>query len=253
MNEKDFWKRQVARWSTLPFGKDVGHVKSSEALEWTDQELSRKWNMANLRGWANAKWYLLHYADKFRGQDVLDIGPGIGLDGIYLAQHGARMVFADIAPDNLKLLERICELKKVRAAFIVLEGPYAPDFGIVFDAIMSIGMIHHSPFEMMKSEMASFTYYLKPGGTMAGMVYPKERWEAHGRPSFEEFAIKTDWAGTPWAEWYDREKILRLFGDNFRLNWWQNFNHDKFAWFDLTKIKNGPRRYEGPDESPPPD
>jgi len=79
------------------------------------------------------------------------------------------------------------------------------------------------------------------------MVYPKERWEAHGEPSFEEFAVKTDWAGTPWSEWYDQEKILKLFGDNFKLNWWKNFNDDKFAWFDLTKTGNGPRRYGGPE------
>lgn len=243
--ERAFWERQKERWSTVPFA-GVARVKSSEALEWPDRELTQKWHRANVHGFKTAEWYLTDYAERFKGKDVLDIGPGIGLDGVYLAQHGAHMHFADIVPDNLKLLERICDLKRIKAHFFLIDDPFRVRFPIMFDAIMAVGMVHHAPFAWMKREMAEFTYYLKPGGTVALMAYPKERWVAASEPDFEKFGTMTDGPGTPWAEWYDGDKMLALFGDNFTLNWWRVFGNDKFAWFDLTKERGGPPRYEGP-------
>ena len=42
---------------------------------------------------------------------------------------------------------------------------------------------------------------------------------------------------TPWVEWYDDDKVARLFGPDLSLNWSRNFGHDgiEFNWFELTR------------------
>ena len=59
-----------------------------------------------------------------------------------------------------------------------------------------------------------------------------------GALDFSEFGEKTDGAETPWAEWYDKIKILQLFDElNFSLTYEKTFGfHEKeFIWHELTK------------------
>jgi len=69
------------------------------------------------------------------------------------------------------------------------------------------------------------------------LAYPRERFKLLGVRDFVAFGAKTDGERTPWAEWYDDEKVGRLFGDGFTLNWSRCFGKHEtdFVWFDLTK------------------
>ena len=44
------------------------------------------------------------------------------------------------------------------------------------------------------------------------LAYPRERYEALGATSFEDFGRRCDGERTPWVEWYDDDKVRRLFG-----------------------------------------
>ncbi len=232
----DIWELNKEKWRELPIGGGNGlRAFSSDILQWPDGRLLAQWKAAKDYAMREAAWYLEYYAPIFKGSDVCEIGPGIGLDGIFFAERGARMTFADIVPDNLKLLRRICGLQGIRAEFYEINGPFKFNFAHNFDAFLMIGIIHHSPFDFMRRELRAMMKFLNPGGRAAIMAYPKARYEATGARDFAEFARMTDGPRTPWAEWYDDAKIGRLFGRRFELNWSLNFNHDKFAWFDLTK------------------
>jgi SAM-dependent methyltransferase len=234
-----FERRTREKWRELPATRS-GRVFSADLLEWPDDKLLEYWEECRRQIVAPAAhgWFLEQYATKLGGLDVLEVGPGIGIDGIHFAQHGARMTFADIVEDNLALLRRICALKGVEADTHFIEDFLRFDFDRAFDAFLFIGSMHHAPFEFAQREVAALAPFLKPGGRVVMLAYPKERYIATGARDFEEFAARTDGARTPWAEWYDEMKVGQLFGPAFRLNWSRRFGQQdiEFIWFDLAKV-----------------
>ena len=103
-----------------------------------------------------------------------------------------------------------------------------------FDVVTAVGSLHNAPFDVMKHEVAELVRHLKVGGRWLQLAYPKARWEREGMPPFEKWGTLTDGEGTPYCEWYDMEKLLRLlkpadFEPLFHYEW---HNHD-FNWFDL--------------------
>ncbi|MBN1917649.1 MAG: class I SAM-dependent methyltransferase [Verrucomicrobia bacterium] len=234
-----FEHRTRDKWREVPSTRS-GRAFSANLLEWPDDALLEYWegcrrevSVPEIRG-----WFQDLYAPEFEGKDVLEVGPGIGIDGIFFAQHGARLTFADIVEENLALVRRLCALKGVEARTTFIEDFFHYEFDTPFDAFMFIGSMHHAPFEFSRRQAAALTPFLRPGGRVVMLAYPKVRYELSGATSFEEFAKKTDGERTPWAEWYDDEKTGRLFGPGFRLNWSRCFGRKPtdFIWFDLTKV-----------------
>lgn len=233
-----FEQRTREKWREIPSTRE-GRVLSTDLLEWPDDRLLDYWervrrevSVPEARGWFQER-----YASAFAGMDVADVGPGIGIDGIYFAQHGARVTFVDIVEENLTLLRRLCGIKGVAADFYYINDFFHYRFDKRFDVFMFIGSMHHAPFEFSRRQAAAMTPFLRPGGRVVMLAYPKERFVATGARDFEEFAKRTDGERTPWAEWYDEEKVCRLFGPDFRLNWSRRFGQQgiEFIWFDLIK------------------
>jgi radical SAM superfamily enzyme YgiQ (UPF0313 family)/tetratricopeptide (TPR) repeat protein len=229
------------KWIEVP-GTRQGRVFSSEMLKWPDDQLLSFWEdceketcVLEVRG-----WYQNVYKDMFRGCNIADVGPGVGLDGIFFAQHGAKVTFVDIVQDNLKLLERICKLKGIEARYYYIDDFFNFKFEDRFDAFLFVGSLINAPFDFTQRQVNAMTSFLKTGGKIAMLAYPKERYEQSGARDFAEFGKMTDGERTPWCEWYDDEKISALFGSDFRLEWSRDFGKDniEFNWFDLTKSGN---------------
>ena len=182
-------------------------------------------------------WYQSYYKEMFQGKHIADIGPGIGLDGIFYAQHGARVTFIDINKESLALLERICKLKGIDAEYYFIEDFENYTFAKMFDAFVCIGSLINAPFDFTKKQVAGLTKHLQPGGKVLFLGYPYERFLASGAKDGAEFAKITDGERTPWEEWYDAVKITQLFGSKFILNWGVNFGKDniEFNFFELEK------------------
>jgi len=101
------------KWSEVPAGQT--RISTEYLLDFSEQKLLEKWQA--IRSQATTRpafhvrgWYHLLYKDILRSKKVMDVGSGLGIDGITFAQHGARMTFVDIVESNLTLLERICRI-----------------------------------------------------------------------------------------------------------------------------------------------
>jgi hypothetical protein len=234
-----FDRRLREKWREIPATRQ-DRTFSSDLLDISDQELLEYWDRCRaetctpeVRG-----WYQERYAGRLSHADVADIGPGIGLDGIWFAQHGARVTFVDIVEDNLALLRRLCGLKGIDADFYFIDDFFNYRFAKTFDCFLCVGSLINAPFDFTKRQVAALTPFLRVGGIVLMLGYPRERFEDSGARDGAEFAVMTDGARTPWAEWYDDEKVRALFGPQFRLEWSRNFGHRPidFNWFELTKI-----------------
>lgn len=234
-----FDQRLRDKWREIPATRQ-GRIFSSDLLTVSDSALLEYWEQCKLetctpevRG-----WYQELYAEKFRGAEVADVGPGVGLDGIWFAQHGARVTFVDIVEDNLRLLRRICDLKGVKAEFYFVDDFFNYRFERLFDCFLCIGSLINAPFDFTERQVTAMAPFLRVGGLVLMLGYPKERFEASGARDGAEFAKTTDGDRTPWVEWYDDDKVRRLFGPSFRLNWSRNFGIQKtdFNWFELKKV-----------------
>jgi cyclopropane fatty-acyl-phospholipid synthase-like methyltransferase len=171
-----------------------------------------------------------------RGEKVMDVGSGFGVDSITFAQHGARLTFVDLVEANLKVLERLCEIMGLRdVSFVRFEDvsslkPLDTDY----DVVMAMGSLHHAPQHVLQPEYQDLIRHLKIGGRWLQLAYPRRRWIREGREPFSGWGKITDGPGTPWAEWYDLPKLLKMLEPGkFEVVLYQEFHNGDFNWFDL--------------------
>lgn len=227
------------KWREAPAGSDTdGRVFSSELLSLPDDRLLAVWNdLAARRYGGELGWLGAVYTDALRGRRVLELGSGLGYDGIRFAEAGAYWTFADIVHDNLKLIGRIARLKGLadRTTFQYI-GDDLSFAGLPadYDAIWVFGSIHHVPFELARREALDALAHLRPGGRWMELVYPRERWLREGAQPFDQWGKLTDGERTPWAEWHDAEKIRRrLFPAPMRTVLDFEFCANNYRWVDL--------------------
>jgi hypothetical protein len=92
----------------------------------------------------------------------------------------------------------------------------------------------NAPFEVIRAEVQELIKHLKVGGRWLHFAYPKCRWEREGSLPFHVWGTRTDGPGTPWMEWYDGEKMLRLFEPHkVELLFTREWHNSDFNWFDF--------------------
>ena len=169
------------KWREVPGGDDdAGRHFSTDMLTMPDGEFLALWEAhAAKRVAGSLSWLGSLYRDFFTGRRILELGSGLGLDGLRFTAQGAQWTFADIAADNLKVIERVASLKGLRVKTFLIGNDLSFDaLGGQFDAVLASGSMHHVPFEMAREECLSVLRRLKPGGRWIELAYPKERWSA---------------------------------------------------------------------------
>jgi len=239
--------RYREKWREAPRGSDTdGRVFSSDLLALAEDAFLAAWDgMAARRYSGEIGWLGAVYGDTFRDRRILELGSGLGFDGIRFAQLGAAWTFADIVPDNLAVIRRVADLKGLtRVAFHLIGDDLS--FAALpadFDAIWVFGSIHHVPFEIARREALAALEHLKPGGRWMELVYPRERWLREGARSFDEWGRLTDGERTPWVEWHDIEKVRRrLFPAPLRTLLDFDLCSSNYRWFDLQYVGKQPFR-----------
>jgi ubiquinone/menaquinone biosynthesis C-methylase UbiE len=108
--------------------------------------------------------------DAFRGKDVVEIGCGVGTDGIEFARNGANYIGVDLTPNSVELTRERFQVFGIPGRFEVADAekrlPF-PDASV--DHVYSFGVIHHSPApEKIISEIYRV---LRKQGTFTVMLY----------------------------------------------------------------------------------
>jgi SAM-dependent methyltransferase len=228
------------KWREVPAGGDlVDRIYSTDLLNLPDDQLVERWTRMNKAGEepTHRGWYQTMYREALSGKRVVEVGSGLGFDGIFFMRGGARWIFADIVEDNLKIVRRLVDLFGLssRAEYLWIENPESLEaIAGEVDAVWAHGSLHHAPFEIARQESQILLRKLKPGGRWIELFYPYERWVRQGRMPFSEWGRFTDGERTPWAEWHDAERIKqRLFPAATTVILDYRFGGGQYGWLDL--------------------
>ena len=232
------------KWRELPQGSGQ-RVFSEELLSLDRAAFIGIWQTYNLayRKAEIRRWYHTLYKEFMRNKVVLEIGSGLGLDGIFFLQEGVKQwTFCDIAKTNLDIIRRVCEELGIHASFVFIDDKFEcfEKLGM-FDVIWANGSLINVPFEFARAECLQILPHLKPRGRWIELCYPRERWVREGRLPFIDWGKVTDGERTPWVEWYDLVKIRRrLFPAPLEVVLNFSFNNGSLNWFDLMLASERP-------------
>jgi ubiquinone/menaquinone biosynthesis C-methylase UbiE len=149
-------------WDSSPCQSELSQAKDRRRYF---EEISRK-------RFHGREWHVPTVArfDAFRGKSVVEIGCGVGTDGIEFARNGANYTGIDLTPNSVELTRERFQVFGVPGRFEVAnaeEGLPFPDASV--DHVYSFGVIHHSPApEKIVREIYRI---LKSGGTFTVMLY----------------------------------------------------------------------------------
>jgi SAM-dependent methyltransferase len=228
------------KWREVPAGGDtLGRSYSTDLLKLSDQELLAQWQRMNEAGSVpdHRGWYQVLYREAFAGRRIMEVGSGLGFDGIYFMKNGAKWLFADIVKDNLEAVRRLVELQglSAQAEYLWIEHPPSLEkLEGEFDVVWANGSLHHAPFDIARAEAQLLLHRLKAGGRWIELFYSFDRWVRQGKLPFTEWGRVTDGERTPWAEWYDVERIKsRLFPASTTTILDFSFGGGQYGWVDL--------------------
>jgi ubiquinone/menaquinone biosynthesis C-methylase UbiE len=149
-------------WDSAPLGVGVvrGEVGSKEWFQEFDRIKTNFGLLGVLDAFAPAS---------LRGQRVLDVGCGPGFWARHLTRLGVDYVGIDISPRSVALARRSLELHGLRGRIEVGNAEALPFDDESFDAVISEGVIHHTPDT--RACIDEIHRVLRPGGRAAVSVY----------------------------------------------------------------------------------
>ena len=109
--------------------------------------------------------------DRWRGRDVLEVGCGLGTDGINFARAGARYTGIDLTEASIGLVRRRFEIEGLNANLKVADAESLPFEDASFDLAYSHGVLHHTPDTARAID--EMHRVLRPGGVAMVMLYHK--------------------------------------------------------------------------------
>lgn len=146
-------------------------------------EIAQKWRARYQREaaeWSQRppNWLLTEYADLLPTAGLaLDAAAGVGINSIFLAQRGMRVVALDIAETALDLLNRRAYLARLPIATAVcdLSHPWLPPNR--FDCIINFNFLERATF-------ATYRHALRPGGTLVFSTFVQPTAQHSSEPFF---------------------------------------------------------------------
>lgn len=111
-----------------------------------------------------------------RNKAVLEIGCGMGLDLLSLAQnHPRTLIGIDLVPKHLMLARKLFDCYGFSAEFFEMDAEslnFAPGS---IDLVYSFGILHHTP--NIEKAISNIYNVLKPGGQAVIGLYHKNSWQ----------------------------------------------------------------------------
>lgn len=110
--------------------------------------------------------------DAFKGELVLDLGCGSGIDSIEFARNEAQAVSVDFNQEAVKQTRDLFREAQNVGDFIQASATHLPFKDDVFGCVYSFGVLHHIP--NVDGVLQEMERVLKTGGKFMGMLYNKD-------------------------------------------------------------------------------
>jgi len=105
----------------------------------------------------------------WKGEDVLEVGCGVGIDTTAFARAGARVTGCDLTEVGVALTREQLRLEGLPGTAVVANAESLPFADASFDLVWSWGVIHHTPDPVRA--VAEIRRVLRPGGEARVMLY----------------------------------------------------------------------------------
>ena len=163
----DAYKDQIQnQWNQNPVGSHHAREAQPHTLDWF-LEVERHRYGVYARWMPEVMEFSAH-----AGQDVLEIGGGIGTDLAQFAVNGARVTDLDLAAGHLRLAEENFRLRGLRGRFLHHDAESLPFEDASFDLVYSNGVLHHTP--NTRAVVGEIHRVLRSGGRAIVMLYAED-------------------------------------------------------------------------------
>ena len=115
---------------------------------------------------------------RWRGQDVLEVGVGLGTDLVRFARAGARVAGVDLTSAAVEAARARVGLEGLEADLRVADAEALPFDDASFDLVYCYGVLHHTPDARQAVE--ELRRVLRPAGEARVMLYSRRSWLALG-------------------------------------------------------------------------
>jgi ubiquinone/menaquinone biosynthesis C-methylase UbiE len=158
------YKDEVQRqWNNDPAGSHYVKDAPPHTLEWFLEAEAYRY-----RQYAPWMFETMEFA-LHGGEDLLEIGAGMGTDLCQFAMHGARVTDVDLAAGHLALAQENFRWRGLSGRFVHHDAETLPFPDSAFDVVYSNGVIHHTPDT--QGVVREIFRVLRPGGKAIVMVY----------------------------------------------------------------------------------
>ena len=222
-------------WSNIPKSAGLEPWNSKKLLKLSDIDLIKKFNKERKRTYIKEERItgykmILSELKKMKSPLIMDYGSGIGFYGLEVLDkiRESNVIFCDINESNLGVVNRIAQILKYkeRMKTFLVKDEKSNDlhFNRKFDLILSMGVLHHSPFS--KEIINNIKKYLKNNGVFIVMLYNKhykkrlslKKGISINNKTFGELTDPTrNGLVNPYSEDFDDIKATKLFGNDFEL------------------------------------
>jgi len=163
----DAYKEQVQnQWNSNPVGPQYAKVHRPHTLEWYQEIEAHRYGVYG-------PWMLeVMEFDGHRGEQLLEIGAGIGTDLSQFARNGAVVTDLDLSAGHMAHAKENFALRGLQARFVHHDAERLPFDDNTFDVVYSNGVLHHTP--NTRSVVAEIKRVLKPGGKAIIMMYAED-------------------------------------------------------------------------------
>ena len=162
--DSELKERVRAFWQAHPCG-----------TKFSDAEIGTREFFARIEAHRYAKeWHIPEAADfaGARGLRVLEIGCGLGTDGVRFAKAGADYTGVDLTDAAIELARKRFELSGLRGELRVSDAENLDFADESFDLVYSHGVLHHTPD--IARAVSEIHRVLKPGGRAIVMLYHRD-------------------------------------------------------------------------------
>jgi glycosyltransferase involved in cell wall biosynthesis/ubiquinone/menaquinone biosynthesis C-methylase UbiE len=163
----DAYKDQVQRqWNNDPAGSHYVVEAPAHTKEWFLEAERHRYG-------SYAPWMpeVMEF-DRHGGEEILEIGGGMGTDLAQFALHGARVTDLDLSSGHLTLAKENFVARGLQGRFIQQDAETLDFRDNTFDLVYSNGVLHHTP--NTHHVVREILRILKPGGKAIAMFYAED-------------------------------------------------------------------------------